>query len=72
MLTILTDGAAPGRTLHNGKEVQSRGSPAIAAVSEMEPLVANVALQLFAYHTANALGRFIDKARNIAKSVTVE
>ena len=37
-----------------------------------EPLVANVYLQLFAYHVANEKGRPIDKPRNLAKSVTVE
>jgi glucosamine--fructose-6-phosphate aminotransferase (isomerizing) len=37
-----------------------------------EPLVANVALQLFAYHIADSKGRSIDKPRNLAKSVTVE
>ena len=35
-------------------------------------LSATVILQLLAYHTANALGRDIDKPRNLAKSVTVE
>ena len=39
---------------------------------EMEPLVANVYLQLFAYHVANLKGQNIDKPRNLAKSVTVE
>jgi len=38
----------------------------------LEPLVANVYLQLFAYHVANELDRSIDKPRNLAKSVTVE
>jgi glucosamine--fructose-6-phosphate aminotransferase (isomerizing) len=38
----------------------------------MEPLVANVYLQLFAYHVADLKGRAIDKPRNLAKSVTVE
>lgn len=38
----------------------------------LEPIVANVALQLFAYHVANKQGRPIDKPRNLAKSVTVE
>jgi len=38
----------------------------------LEPLVANVGLQLVAYHIANELGRAIDKPRNLAKSVTVE
>ncbi len=38
----------------------------------LEPLVANVYLQLIAYHVANSKGRAIDKPRNLAKSVTVE
>jgi glucosamine--fructose-6-phosphate aminotransferase (isomerizing) len=41
-------------------------------VGVLEPLVANVYLQLFAYHVANEKGRPIDKSRNLAKSVTVE
>jgi len=36
------------------------------------PLLANVQLQLVAYHVANRLERPIDKPRNLAKSVTVE
>jgi len=35
-------------------------------------LLANVQLQLVAYHIANDLGRPIDKPRHLAKSVTVE
>ena len=35
-------------------------------------LTSLVVLQLLAYHTAVALGRDIDKPRNLAKSVTVE
>ena len=35
-------------------------------------VLANVQLQLVAYHAANELGRAIDKPRNLAKSVTVE
>ncbi len=38
----------------------------------LEPLVANIGMQLFAYHVANEMGRAIDKPRNLAKSVTVE
>ncbi|WP_049987352.1 glutamine--fructose-6-phosphate transaminase (isomerizing) [Halobellus rufus] len=38
----------------------------------LEPVVANVALQLFAYYVADAKDRAIDKPRNLAKSVTVE
>ncbi|MFB6143131.1 MAG: glutamine--fructose-6-phosphate transaminase (isomerizing) [Halorientalis sp.] len=35
-------------------------------------VAANVQLQLVAYHTADLLGRSIDKPRNLAKSVTVD
>ncbi|WP_439026685.1 glutamine--fructose-6-phosphate transaminase (isomerizing) [Haloarchaeobius sp. DT45] len=45
---------------------------AVPDLGTLEPLVANVFLQLFAYHVADALGRSIDKPRNLAKSVTVE
>lgn len=45
---------------------------AVPDVGVAEPLVANVYLQLFAYHVANEKGRPIDKPRNLAKSVTVE
>lgn len=38
----------------------------------LAPILANVQLQLVAYHAANKLGRSIDKPRNLAKSVTVE
>jgi glucosamine--fructose-6-phosphate aminotransferase (isomerizing) len=41
-------------------------------VGIVEPMVANVYLQLFAYHVANEKDRPIDKPRNLAKSVTVE
>ncbi|AFK19832.1 glutamine--fructose-6-phosphate transaminase (isomerizing) [Haloferax mediterranei ATCC 33500] len=44
----------------------------IPDIGRLEPLVANVALQLFAYHVAHEMGRPIDKPRNLAKSVTVE
>lgn len=40
--------------------------------NELFPFVGVVPLQLFAYHTAKALGRDIDMPRNLAKSVTVE
>lgn len=39
---------------------------------ELDPILMGIPLQLFAYHTALALGRDIDKPRNLAKSVTVE
>lgn len=38
----------------------------------LSPILSCVALQLLAYYTALALGRAIDKPRNLAKSVTVE
>jgi glucosamine--fructose-6-phosphate aminotransferase (isomerizing) len=39
---------------------------------ELDPILLTIPLQLFAYHVASALGRDIDKPRNLAKSVTVE
>ena len=39
---------------------------------EWAPILASVALQLFSYHAAVALGRDVDQPRNLAKSVTVE
>lgn len=39
---------------------------------DLTPILANVQLQLVAYHAASQLGRSIDKPRNLAKSVTVE
>ncbi|MGQ4442202.1 SIS domain-containing protein, partial [Streptomyces violaceoruber] len=39
---------------------------------ELDPILMGIPLQLLAYHTALALGRDIDKPRNLAKSVTVE
>ena len=38
----------------------------------VQVLTASLVLQLLAYHTACALGRDIDRPRNLAKSVTVE
>lgn len=38
----------------------------------LSPILASIPLQLFAYHTAVALGCDVDKPRNLAKSVTVE
>ena len=39
---------------------------------DLVAILANVQLQLVAYHAANDLDRPIDKPRNLAKSVTVE
>ncbi len=38
----------------------------------LEPLLNTIPMQLFAYYTAVALGRDVDRPRNLAKSVTVE
>lgn len=46
--------------------------PLPVASPVLMPFSAATAVQLLAYHTANALGRDIDKPRNLAKSVTVE
>lgn len=40
--------------------------------AELAPILLSIPLQLVAYHAALALGRDIDKPRNLAKSVTVE
>ncbi|MFI6941854.1 glutamine--fructose-6-phosphate transaminase (isomerizing) [Streptomyces sp. NPDC050418] len=40
--------------------------------TELDAILMGIPLQIFAYHTALALGRDIDKPRNLAKSVTVE
>jgi glucosamine--fructose-6-phosphate aminotransferase (isomerizing) len=38
----------------------------------VRPILANLPLQLFAYHFAKLRGLDVDKPRNLAKSVTVE
>ena len=38
----------------------------------IRPILANLPLQLFAYHFARLRGLDVDKPRNLAKSVTVE
>lgn len=43
-----------------------------AAPDYVMPILSVIPLQLLAYHVAVALGRDIDKPRNLAKSVTVE
>ena len=43
-----------------------------ATEPELQPILLGIPLQLLAYHAALALGRDIDKPRNLAKSVTVE
>ncbi len=48
-------------------QVRAPESPAL-----LGPVLMGIPLQLLAYHTALALGRDIDRPRNLAKSVTVE
>ena len=63
--------------------VISEGDKQVAAIADdviiiprtlepFTPILATVALQLFAYHFAVARGCDVDKPRNLAKSVTVE
>ncbi|KAB1193266.1 glutamine--fructose-6-phosphate transaminase (isomerizing) [Haloferax sp. MBLA0076] len=61
-----------GLSTSDGTESFCKHTIDIPSLGRLEPLVANVALQLFAYHVANEMGRPIDKPRNLAKSVTVE
>ena len=46
--------------------------PVPATHPDLVAILANVQLQLIAYHAANEMDRSIDKPRNLAKSVTVE
>ncbi|SFK65293.1 glucosamine--fructose-6-phosphate aminotransferase (isomerizing) [Halogranum rubrum] len=67
---------APVVVVTDGQSDAARYADAVLEIPEtheqMAPLLANVQLQLVAYHMANRLGRSIDKPRNLAKSVTVE
>ncbi len=57
------------------KEASELGDDVIyvpKTIDLLEPLLNTIPLQLFAYHTAVALGRDVDRPRNLAKSVTVE
>ena len=65
-VVVVTDGAAEaGRYADHVLEIPRTDE-------RLAPLLANVQLQLVAYHMAAELGRSIDKPRNLAKSVTVE
>jgi glucosamine--fructose-6-phosphate aminotransferase (isomerizing) len=43
-----------------------------ATLTEVQPILQQVAAQLFAYYIATKLGNNVDRPRNLAKSVTVE
>jgi glucosamine--fructose-6-phosphate aminotransferase (isomerizing) len=67
---------APVVAVTDGRTEVGRYADHVLEVPEthpvVAPLLANVQLQLVAYHVANDLGRPIDKPRHLAKSVTVE
>jgi glucosamine--fructose-6-phosphate aminotransferase (isomerizing) len=67
---------APVVAVTDGRTEVDRYADHVLRVPEthprVAPLLANVQLQLVAYHVANDLGRPIDKPRHLAKSVTVE
>ncbi|MER5742630.1 glutamine--fructose-6-phosphate transaminase (isomerizing) [Streptomyces sp. NPDC059913] len=67
--------ARDGRILAVAHQVQEKADHTIVVPkneNELDPILMGIPLQLFAYHTALAMGRDIDKPRNLAKSVTVE
>jgi glucosamine--fructose-6-phosphate aminotransferase (isomerizing) len=67
--------ARSGRILAVAHQDQAKADHTIVVPKnepELDPILMGIPLQLLAYHTALALGRDIDKPRNLAKSVTVE
>ncbi|MEU7634656.1 MULTISPECIES: glutamine--fructose-6-phosphate transaminase (isomerizing) [unclassified Streptomyces] len=67
--------ARSGRILAVAHDKQEKADHTIVVPKnepELDPILMGIPLQLLAYHTALALGRDIDKPRNLAKSVTVE
>ena len=67
---------APVVAVTDGSSDVERYASHVLEIPETHPraaaILANIQLQLVAYHTAAKLGRSIDKPRNLAKSVTVE
>jgi len=67
---------APVVAVTDGRSDAARYADRVLGIPETHPrtaaVLANVQLQLVAYHTAAKLGRSIDRPRNLAKSVTVE
>ncbi|MBH1932931.1 glutamine--fructose-6-phosphate transaminase (isomerizing) [Streptomyces sp. AV19] len=67
--------ARSGRILAVAHQEQEKADHTIVVPKnedELDPILMGIPLQLFAYYTAKAMGRDIDKPRNLAKSVTVE
>ncbi|PSP66846.1 glutamine--fructose-6-phosphate transaminase (isomerizing) [Halobacteriales archaeon QS_1_69_70] len=67
---------APVVAVTDGRSDVERYANHVLDIPETHPraaaILANIQLQLVAYHTAAKLGRSIDKPRNLAKSVTVQ
>ena len=67
---------APVVAVTDGQNDAARYADTVLEIPETHPraaaVLANTHLQLVSYHTADLLGRNIDKPRNLAKSVTVE
>jgi glucosamine--fructose-6-phosphate aminotransferase (isomerizing) len=85
-VVVVPDDELIGKNISTIEQIKARGGPVIAVtnaelpdgladatlrVPRLEPELDPI-LQLLAYHCAAALGRDIDKPRNLAKSVTVE
>ena len=64
--------AVAPRSASNLMDTADEFLPVPATHPDLVAVLANVQLQLLAYHAADAMGRPIDKPRNLAKSVTVE
>ncbi|MEV4741045.1 glutamine--fructose-6-phosphate transaminase (isomerizing) [Streptomyces sp. NPDC049555] len=67
--------ARSGRILAVAHQEQEKADHTIVVPKnedELDSILMGIPLQLFAYYTAKAMGRDIDKPRNLAKSVTVE
>ena len=65
-LLVMSDDAGLARDLGAHLPMSKMSSP------EQAPFLAAIGCQMLSYHVAAALGRDIDKPRNLAKSVTVE
>ncbi|QQR40403.1 glutamine--fructose-6-phosphate transaminase (isomerizing) [Devosia rhizoryzae] len=67
-IILITD--PKGAAIHGSTAAQTVILPQVH--SFIAPIVASVAIQLLAYHTAAMMGADVDQPRNLAKSVTVE
>ncbi|RUM60548.1 MAG: glutamine--fructose-6-phosphate transaminase (isomerizing) [Persephonella sp.] len=66
VISVITEG---------DKDIQKLSDSSITipeTVSELNPLLTVIPLQLLAYHIATLLGKDVDQPRNLAKTVTVE